>query len=102
MASLGFKTLYLCTDDVIYASFSSEIHQAYSVLLDRLAKLGLDISTQKQVQPPIPVIFRLIPFQRLFPFHQINYRETKSFCQVWDLKTIAIINTVHNKIYWPF
>ena len=52
MASLGFETLYLYTDDVIYVSFSSEIHQAYSVLLDLLAKLGLDISTQ----PPISVI----------------------------------------------
>ena len=35
----------------IYVGLPSEIHQAYLVLLDLLAKLGLDISTQKLVQP---------------------------------------------------
>ena len=56
IASLGFKRLYPYIDDLINVGLPSEIHQAYSALFDLLAKLGLDISTQKLVQPTTSVV----------------------------------------------
>ena len=89
MAFLGFKRLYPYIDDLIYVSLPSEIHQAYLVLLDLLAKLGLEISTQKLVQPTTSAVclgIQVDTIAKTISIPSEKLSEIKNLCQAFVSK----------------